>query len=102
MDRQEAGGQRADRPGLMRLTSILAIYVLFWTLCLFMVLPFGVRTAEEAGETAQPGHAESAPYVFNFGKVVLRTTIASAILFGIYYANYVFGWITVADLDWLN
>jgi len=86
----------------MRWTSILAIYVLFWTLTLFLVLPFGVRTAEEAGEAAQPGHAESAPHVFNFGKVVLRTTVVSALLFGIYYANYVYGWLTVDDLDWLN
>jgi predicted secreted protein len=86
----------------MRWTSILAIYVLFWTLCLFVVLPFGVRTAEEAGETAQPGHAESAPHVFSVRKVVLRTTIVSAILFGAYYANYVFGWVTADDLDWLR
>lgn len=86
----------------MRWTSILAIYVLFWTLSLFLVLPFGVRTAEEAGEAAQPGHAESAPNVFNFGRVAVRTTIVSAILFGVYYANYVYGWIEVADLDWLS
>ena len=86
----------------MRLTSILAIYLLFWTMSLFLVLPFGVRTAEEEGETSRPGHAESAPHVFSFGRVVLRATIVAAILFGAYYANYVSGWITVEDLDWLN
>ena len=46
----------------MRWTSILAIYVLFWTLSLFLVLPFGVRTAEEEGAAPGPGHAESAPH----------------------------------------
>jgi predicted secreted protein len=71
-------------------------------LCLFLVLPFGVRTAEEAGEAARPGHAESAPHAFDFSRVVLRTTIVSAVLFGAYYANYVYGWVTVDDLDWLN
>ena len=86
----------------MRWTSALAIYVLFWTLCLFVVLPFGVRTAEEAGEAAGPGHAESAPHMFSFGRVALRTTIVSAILFGAYYANYVNGWITADNLDWLR
>lgn len=86
----------------MRWTSILAIYLLFWALCLFVVLPFGVRTAEEAGERAQPGHAESAPHIFSFGRVVLRTTIVAAILFGAYYVNYVLGWITADDLDWLS
>jgi len=86
----------------MRWTSILAIYVLFWTLSLFLVLPFGVRTAEEAGAEAQPGHAESAPHAFSFGRAALRATIVSAILFGIYYANYVNGWVTAEDLDWAN
>ncbi|HYI64668.1 MAG TPA: DUF1467 family protein [Allosphingosinicella sp.] len=86
----------------MRWTSILAIYVLFWTLSLFLVLPFGVRTAEEEGAPAQPGHAESAPHAFSFPRAALRATIVSAILFGAYYANYVQGWVTVEDLDWLN
>ncbi len=86
----------------MRLTSILAIYLLFWTLSLFLVLPFGVRTAEEKGEASQPGHAESAPHAFSFGRAALRATIVATILFAIYYANYVYGWITVDDLDWLN
>ncbi len=56
----------------MRWTSILAIYVLFWTMSLFLVLPFGVRTAEEEGAEPQPGHAESAPHSFSFGRAALR------------------------------
>lgn len=86
----------------MRATSIAAIYLLFWMMTLFVVLPFGVRTSEEEGEASMPGHAESAPHRFSFARVVLRTTIVSAVLFGLYYANYVSGWITVRDLDWLN
>ena len=86
----------------MRWTSILAIYILFWTLSLFLVLPFGVRTAEEEGTKAGAGHAESAPHRFNFGKVALRASIVAAVLTGLYVANYIFGWIRVEDLDWLN
>jgi predicted secreted protein len=86
----------------VRLTSILAIFILFWTLSLFLVLPWGVRTAEEEGAAPQPGHAESAPHIFSFGRVALRATIVAAILFGAYYANYVAGWITAEDLDWAN
>jgi len=81
---------------------MLAIYVLFWTLSLFTVLPFGVRTAEEAGVQVQPGHAESAPHTFSLGRVALRATIVSAILFGLFYANYHFGWIGPEDLNWLR
>ena len=68
----------------MRWTSILAIYVLFWTISLFLVLPFGVRTSEEAGAEVQPGQADSAPHVFSFPRAALRATIVAAVLFGLY------------------
>ena len=84
----------------MKLQSILAIYVLFWTMCLFLVLPFGVRTPEEEGLECPPGHAPSAPHRFSLGRVALRTTIVSAILFGLFYANYHFGWVNIEMLDW--
>jgi predicted secreted protein len=83
------------RPG-----SILAIYALFWVMSLFLVLPFGVRTDEEAGVERLPGHAESAPHGFSFGRAALRATIVSALLFGLFYLNYVYGWVSVDMLDW--
>ena len=86
----------------MRLTSILAIYVLFWMLSLFLVLPWGVRTSEEEGARCEPGHAESAPHRFRARRVVLWTTLVGTILFGLYYANYVYGWIGVDEVDWLD
>ena len=86
----------------MRLTSIAAIFILFWTLSLFLVLPWGVRTSEEEGARPEPGHAESAPHVFKARRVMLWTTIVATLLFGVYYANYVNGWITVEDVDWLR
>jgi predicted secreted protein len=84
----------------MRLSSILAIYVLFWTMSLFLVLPFGVRTAEEEGAEQGAGHAESAPHRFSLGRAALRATVLSALLFGLFYANYMFGWVTAQTLDW--
>ncbi|MDQ4088031.1 MAG: DUF1467 family protein [Pseudomonadota bacterium] len=86
----------------MRATSIAAIYVLFWMLSLFLVLPWGVRTSEEEGAKCEPGHAESAPHDFRFGRVALWTTVVATILFGLYYANYVNGWIVAEDLDWVG
>src|SRR4051812_18613537 len=102
MDRQEAGRQRHACARLMRWTSILAIYLLFWTISLFFVLPFGVRTSEEVGEQSQPGHAESAPHMFSLPRAALRATFVATILFAIFYANFRFGWVTAADLDWLS
>jgi len=86
----------------MRWTSILAIYVLFCTMSLFLVLPFGVRTAEEVGERPQPGHAESAPHSFSFGRTALRAALLGAFLTALYVANYIYGWVTVEDLDWVH
>jgi predicted secreted protein len=86
----------------MRFGSILAIYILFWTISLFVVLPFGVRTSEEEGAERIPGHADSAPHRFEAGKAALRATLLSALLFGLFYANYVYGWIAVDDLDWMH
>lgn len=86
----------------MQISSILAIYFLFWSLALFVIMPWHVRTAEEVGEQVQPGHAESAPHRFPAGKIFLQTTLLSALVFGLFYANYAFGWITVDDLDWMH
>jgi predicted secreted protein len=84
----------------MKLQSILAIYVLFWTLSLFVVLPFGVRTPEEEGVETPAGHAQSAPHRFSLAKAALRATVVSAVAFGLFYANYMFGWVTIDMLDW--
>jgi predicted secreted protein len=86
----------------MKPTSILAIYVLFLTLSFFLVLPFGVRTPEEEGTKAGPGHAESAPHRFNLGRVMLRAALLAALLTALYVANYIYGWIRIEDVDWLN
>ena len=84
----------------MKVQSILAIYVLFWTLSLFLVLPFGVRTPEEEGVETPAGHAQSAPHRFSIGTAALRATIVSAVAFALFYANYLFGWVTADMLDW--
>lgn len=86
----------------MQLISALAIYFLFWFLCLFMVLPFSARTDREAGVETQPGNAESAPHRFRAGPVVLRTTIVATAFFALFYANYVYGWIGADILDFLK
>ncbi|MGN7999947.1 DUF1467 family protein [Sphingomonas trueperi] len=84
----------------MKWQSALAIYTLFWAMSVFFVLPFGVRTSEEAGVPLVPGQAPSAPHSFNPTKIVVRTTILSAVLFAAFYLNYVYGWVTADMLDW--
>lgn len=86
----------------MQPISAIAVFFLFWFLCLFVVLPFGMKTDSEMGIEPGSGHAESAPHRFRPGVIVLRTTILSAILFALFYANYSYGWIGTDILDFLK
>lgn len=85
----------------MQITSIAAIYFLFWVMSAFIMLPFGVRTADEAGVAKVPGQADSAPVNFRPGKLLLRATIIAALCTGLFVANYQYGWISAADIDFL-
>jgi len=84
---------------VMRWTSMLAIYVLFWSFSVFLVLPWGVRTTGEAGGQHIPGQAESAPHEFHLRRLVLRVTVVATVLFVLYMLNYRYGWVTPRMLD---
>ncbi|WP_294390688.1 DUF1467 family protein [uncultured Sphingomonas sp.] len=81
----------------MRWTSILAIYALFWALSFFFVLPF--RLGGKGEDRRITGQADSAPSVFSLARTAKWTTLVAAVLFGLYYANYVNGWIPVETFD---
>lgn len=84
----------------MEIGSILAIYTLFLVLSFFVVLPFGIRTDEEEGVQSLPGHAESSPHRFSFFRPALRAVLLASVLFGLFYANYLNGWVGLDLLDW--
>ena len=84
---------------MMAWTSILAIYALFWVMTAFVMLPFGVKTHDEAGLDKVPGQADSAPANFQPGRHALRATFIAMILTGLYILNYQYGWITTDDIN---
>ena len=86
----------------MKATSIIAIYFLFFAASVFLLLPFGVRTDEEVGAPRIPGQADSAPHKFDLKRHLLKAALLAVLLFGVYYANWVFGWVTPDDLDFYN
>ena len=86
----------------MKLTSIAAIYFLMFVASAFILLPFGVRTDEEAGTQKIPGQADSAPHRFDLKRHLWKAALLALVLLAIYYANWQFGWITVDDLDFFN
>lgn len=83
----------------MRWQSALAIYFLFWVFSAFIVLPFGVRTSDEAGAPLVPGQAESAPHEFRPWRVIRWGTVVATALFALFYLNYVNGWLTAGMFD---
>lgn len=83
----------------MRWTSILAIYTLFWAMSFFFVLPF--RLKSEGQDEFVPGQAPSAPPRFSFTRTAKWTTLVAAVLFGLYYANYVYQWVPVDTFNFV-
>jgi predicted secreted protein len=78
----------------MKWYSALALYLLFWTFTLFLVLPFGIRTSDELGKAKVPGQAASAPHHPQMGRKLAWTTLISAIFFGLFWLNWEMGWIS--------
>lgn len=83
----------------MEITSILAVYFLFFVMTAFIMLPFGVRTADEEGVEKVPGQADSAPVNFRPGPLVMRATGIAIVLTTLFVLNFEYGWITADDLN---
>jgi predicted secreted protein len=64
----------------MSLSMAIAVYVVIWWTVLFAILPIGVRTQGEDG-TIVPGTPESAPTRPRLVRIVLLTTLVSALVF---------------------
>ncbi|MFN7398728.1 MAG: DUF1467 family protein [Sandaracinobacter sp.] len=79
--------------------SLLAIYLLFWVFTLFLVLPYDVKTAREAGAEEVPGQAPSAPHGFSLPRKLAVTTLISVLFFGLFLLNWRMEWVTRAELE---
>jgi predicted secreted protein len=86
----------------MSIGSALAVYFLFFVFTAFLTLPFGVRTDEEVGAARVAGQADSAPHRFELQKHLVRSALISLLLFALFYANWVEGWITADAFDWYH
>jgi len=81
----------------MSITTFVAIYFILWWIVLFAVLPWGVRSQDEAGEVA-PGTDPGAPAVHLLWKKLLWTTLVASALYALCYALYRFN---LLPIDWL-
>lgn len=68
----------------MSIGTGIALYFLFWWLCLFAILPFGARTQVDEGEV-EPGTEPGAPVKPHILRRFIATSILAGIMFGIYW-----------------
>lgn len=61
--------------------SYFAIYFVIWWLCLFAVLPFGVRSLDESGDVI-PGTERGAPQRPRIWIKLAATSVIAAIVMG--------------------
>jgi predicted secreted protein len=59
----------------------IAVYFTIWWIVLFAVLPFGVKSPDDAGLALPPGVDAGAPVAPMLARKALWTTIISALLF---------------------
>jgi predicted secreted protein len=74
-----------------------AIYFIIWWLVLFAVLPFGVHSQDESGETV-PGTDPGAPVAHGLKIKMIWTTVVATVVFAAFYWAYVTRAIAFDDL----
>jgi predicted secreted protein len=79
----------------MSISFAIAIYVVIWWTVLFAILPIGVRTQGEDGLVV-PGTPESAPTRPRLLRIVVLTTLVSALVFASLWAAIRWG---ILDLE---
>lgn len=70
----------------MGLVSGLATYFIIWWICLFLVLPFGVKSQLESEDSEQRlGTVSSAPAQSMMWRRVVATTLLASLVFSLFY-----------------
>lgn len=82
----------------MNLTGGIVLYTVLWFLTLFVVIPFGQQSQQDAGRIV-PGTPAGAPADLRMRRKLILTTLIAALLWGL-IAWVIFGEIvTRADLE---
>lgn len=82
----------------MNLTGGIVLYAVLWFLTLFVVMPIGQRSQQDAGEVV-PGTPAGAPADLPLKRKLIWTTLISATLWGVLAWIILGGIITRADLE---
>lgn len=86
----------------MSWVSMAAIYFIIWWIVLFAVLPFGIRNANEAGNTVEEGNDAGAPVLHGLRWKAMVTTLIAAAVFALVYVLLGDGLATFANLPFFR
>ncbi|HHG89299.1 MAG TPA: DUF1467 family protein [Devosia sp.] len=64
----------------MPVGSLIAIYFVLWWLCLFLVLPFGVRTQSDTGEVVRGTEAGAPRRSGMLVKLVVNSVLTALVM----------------------
>lgn len=73
----------------MSIGALIAIYFVVWWVILFAILPWGMRTQDDAGEVTL-GTVSSAPARPHLVRTAIATSIVSGVIVGAFWAAVVF------------
>ncbi|MDP5307704.1 DUF1467 family protein [Paracoccus spongiarum] len=85
----------------MNLTGGIVLYAVLWFLTLFVVLPLGQRSQQDAGEVV-PGTPAGAPADLRLRRKLIWTSLVAALLWGLIAWLILGGIVTRADLEQLD
>jgi predicted secreted protein len=80
----------------MSKSTYAASFFLIWWVVLFAVLPWGVQSQHESGDTT-PGTDPGAPVMPKLGRKLLWTTLVAALVFSAFYVVTANRLLTFAD-----
>jgi predicted secreted protein len=82
----------------MSIGSLIALYFIIWWLTLFAVLPFGVRSQQEAGETVV-GSDPGAPAMMRLGRIVLTNSVVALVILALVWVVYIENWFNIGIIN---
>jgi predicted secreted protein len=82
----------------MSIGSFIALYFIIWWLTLFAVLPFGVRSQQESGETVT-GSDPGAPAIMRLGRIALINSAVAFAILAVVWGVYIENWFNIGIIN---
>lgn len=73
----------------------IALYFVIWWIVLFAVLPFGVRTQDEAGDVV-PGTPGSAPERTQMLRLFAVNSVVAGLVFAVVWVAITYKWVVIS------